>query len=178
MALTAITLLAMSEAYSDGRGSTTPPSTKSLSWNLTGLKIPGIEMLAKIDFNREPLVMKSREWIAQFPKGDQGYFLIAEVEGKVVGFCYLAVPTFYKPIAYIGVAVEKKYRRKNLGSQMFYNAAQWAASKHLQYIIADIWNWNIKSLKFFENLGFREKTRFLDKFKGEQKEKVRLIKRV
>lgn len=126
----------------------------------------------------EPLIMKGREWIASFPSGEQGYFIVAEDKGRIIGFCYLAVPKFFNPVAYIGIAVAKEYRQKDIGSTMFYHVAEWAAAQHLQYIIADIWSWNLKSLKFFEKLGFVEKTRFKDKFKGSEKEKVRLVKKL
>ena len=91
---------------------------------------------------------------------------------------YLAAPVFYQAVAYIGIVVKKEYRRRNIGSRLFYKLTEWAASKNLMYIIADIWSWNLKSLKFFENLEFKEKSRFIDKFKDEKREKVRLIKRI
>lgn len=126
----------------------------------------------------EPLIMKGKQWIASFPTGESGHFIIAEINEEIVGFCYLAVPKFYKPIAYIGVAVDKHYRRKDLGSQLFYHVAEWASAQHLEYVIADVWSWNIKSLKFFEKLGFIEKTRFKDKFRGAEQDKVRLVKKL
>jgi L-amino acid N-acyltransferase YncA len=127
----------------------------------------------------EPLIMKTEQWVRSFPKSSkQGYFIVMQHNDKIVAFCYLVVPKFYKPIAYIGVVVTKKYRREDIGSQLFYNCAEWASGNHLQYLIADIWAWNKKSIKFFENLGFVEKELFLDNFKGEQKEKVRLVKKL
>jgi RimJ/RimL family protein N-acetyltransferase len=126
----------------------------------------------------EPLIMKGKKWIAQFPSGELGHFIVAEVGEEIIGFCYLAVPKFYKPIAYIGIAMSKEYRRKDIGSRMFYHVAEWAAEEHLQYIFSDVWSWNIEGLKFFEKLGFEEKTRFTDKFKGKDEEKVRLIKKL
>jgi L-amino acid N-acyltransferase YncA len=126
----------------------------------------------------ESLIQKGEEWIRQFPKGKLGYFVVAEKKGVIVGFCYLAVPQFYKPIAYIGVAVAKSERHHDIGSMLFYEVASWAATERLQYIIADVWHWNTKSLKFFESLGFVEKELFEAKFKGEEKKKVRLVKKI
>jgi RimJ/RimL family protein N-acetyltransferase len=126
----------------------------------------------------KPLLHKGEEWLRKFPRGDAGYFVVAENNGKIVGFCYLAVPQFYKPIAYIGIIVAKSERRSNIGTMLFYEVASWAATERLQYIIADVWSWNVKSIKFFENLGFTEKERFKDKFEGEQRDKVRLIKKI
>ena len=137
-----------------------------------------VDEVPPVALELEPLIYKGREWIASFPTKEQGYFIVAEINSKIIGFCYLVVPKFYKPVAYIGIAVEKKYRRKEIGSQLFYNVAEWAKSQKLIYIIADIWNWNFKSLKFFEKLGFVEKTRFMDKFKGTEEEKVRLVKKI
>jgi RimJ/RimL family protein N-acetyltransferase len=126
----------------------------------------------------EPLLQKGDDWIRQFPKGDLGYFVVAEDKGKIIGFCYLAVPQFYRPIAYIGVAVAKSERHKDIATMMFYEVASWAAMERLQYIFADVWEWNTKSIRFFEKLGFVEKERFKAKFKGEEKDKVRLIKKI
>ena len=126
----------------------------------------------------EPLIMKGREWIARFPTGESGHFIVAEINNKIIAFCYLAVPKFYKPIAYIGIAVAKDYRRNDIGSQLFYHVAEWASAQHLEYLVADVWSWNFKSLKFFESLGFIEKTRFKDKFKGKEHEKIRLVKKI
>jgi RimJ/RimL family protein N-acetyltransferase len=124
----------------------------------------------------EPLIMKGDEWIRQFPKGDLGYFVVAFEGNHIVGFCYLAVPSYYKPVAYIGIGIEKGQRRHGLATQLFYEVAQWAVSKQLQYIIADIWSWNTKSIGFFSHLGFVERSRFEEKFRGEEKVKVRLVK--
>jgi RimJ/RimL family protein N-acetyltransferase len=126
----------------------------------------------------QPLIMKGKQWIAQFPKGNLGYFLIAEEDECIVAFCYVAVPQYYKPIAFIGIAVQKSHRHLELGSQMFYEVASWAVSEHLQYLVADIWDWNFKSVKFFEKLGFEEKERFTEKFKGEERQKIRVVKKL
>jgi RimJ/RimL family protein N-acetyltransferase len=126
----------------------------------------------------EPLLQKGDEWLRQFPKGKLGYFVVAEKKGVIVGFCYLAVPQFYRPVAYIGMAVAKSERKQDIGSMLFYEVASWAAMMRLQYIIADIWHWNTSSNKFFAKLGFVEKERFQGKFKGEEKEKVRLVKKL
>ena len=126
----------------------------------------------------EPLIMKGRMWLRDFPSGEAGTFVVAEVNNKIVAFCYLAVPKFYRPIAYIGVVVAKEHRKEDIGSQLFYHVAEWATSRHLEYIIADVWHWNLKSLKFFEKMDFIEKTRFKDKFRGTDEEKVRLVKKL
>lgn len=137
-----------------------------------------IQEIPPVALELEPIVYESKEWLVRFPSGDSGHFLVVEENGKIIGFGYLAVPKFYKPVAYIGMAIAKERRREGLGSRLFYQLAEWAVAQKLQYIIADIWSWNLKSLKFFESLGFVEKSRFNDRFKGEEKEKVRLVKRV
>jgi RimJ/RimL family protein N-acetyltransferase len=126
----------------------------------------------------EPLINKGDRWISQFPSGKLGYFVVVEQGTKIIGFCYIAVPTYYRPIAYIGLAIEAEHRGENLGSQLFYEVASWAASKEIQYIIADVWSWNHKSIRFFSHLGFIEKSRFEDKFKGEIKDKVRMVRSI
>jgi RimJ/RimL family protein N-acetyltransferase len=123
----------------------------------------------------EPLIMKGIRWIEPFLDQKAGFFVVAEDDDKIIGFCYLAIPKWYKPIAYIAIAIKDDYRRKDISSQMFYHVAEWASEKHLSYIIADIWSWNSKSLNFFRKLGFREKSRFEEKFKGIEKEKVRMV---
>jgi RimJ/RimL family protein N-acetyltransferase len=104
--------------------------------------------------------------------------VVAVKKDMIVGFAYLAVPKFYNPIAYIGIAVAKSERRGNVGSMLFYEVASWAATQHLQYIIADIWEWNVGSKKFFKSLGFEEKERFEQKFEGKDKEKIRMVRKM
>jgi RimJ/RimL family protein N-acetyltransferase len=123
----------------------------------------------------EPLIMKGRAWIADFPTGNMGIFVVAAEQDTIIGFCYMAVPKFYKPVAYIGIAVDKNYRRHNIGQRMFYHAAEWASTQQIQYIIADVWSWNTKSVQFFERLGFVFKESFRDNYKGQDKVKARLI---
>jgi L-amino acid N-acyltransferase YncA len=126
----------------------------------------------------EPLIQKGDQWIKQFPKENMGYFVVAEKNEKIVGFCYIALQKFYKPIAYIGIAVAKSVRHQDIGTMLFYEVASWASSKRIHYIVADIWHWNKGSLNFFESLGFLEKERFVAKFKGVEEEKVRLVKKL
>jgi RimJ/RimL family protein N-acetyltransferase len=126
----------------------------------------------------EALVLRTKEWIKKFPTEGQGIFSVAINKEKIIGLCYLIIPKFYKPIAYIGIAIQKDYRKNGTGSQLFYHVAEWAVSQRLQYIIADVWSWNKNSIGFFYSLGFEEKSRFMDKFKGKEKEKIRLVKKI
>jgi RimJ/RimL family protein N-acetyltransferase len=124
----------------------------------------------------EALIMKQKNWLAEFPKGKSGFFSVAEEKGRIIGFCYLAVPKFYNPVAYVGIAIDKEFRKKDIGTELFYHVAGWAAGESLSYIIADVWSWNKNSIKFFKVLGFVEKSKFEDKYKGELKEKIRMVK--
>jgi RimJ/RimL family protein N-acetyltransferase len=133
---------------------------------LKGLLIRLLHEDPPVALELEPLVMKEKNWLAEFPKGKSGFFSVAEEKGQIIGFCYLAVPKFYNPVAYIGIALDKKYRKKDIGTELFYHVAGWAAAENLSYIIADIWSWNKGSIKFFEALEFIEKQRFKDKYKG------------
>jgi RimJ/RimL family protein N-acetyltransferase len=126
----------------------------------------------------EPLLFKTEQWIRSFPMEEQGIFIVCEENDEIIGFCYLVVPKFYRPVAYIGIAVDKEHRKMDIGTQMFYHVLEWAASQHLSFIISDVWSWNKASILYFTRLGFEETTRFEDKFKGKQKEKIRLVKKV
>ena len=145
---------------------------------LKDLLISLVDEKPPVALELEPLIMKGREWIASFPSRESGFFIVAEDGHRIIGFCYLAVPKFYKPVAYIGIAVDREHRKKDIGSQMFYHVAEWASAHHLSYIIADVWWWNFKVIEFFEKLGFVEKERFKDKFKGKEEEKIRLVKKL
>jgi RimJ/RimL family protein N-acetyltransferase len=141
-----------------------------------------IELLIKLIHEKPPialelesLVMKGARWVEPFLNQKVGFFIVAEDDDKIIGFCYLATPKLVNPVAHIAIAVDKDYRRKNTGSQMFNHVAKWAFNTHLKYIIADVWNWNPKSLNFFKKLSFGEKLRFRDKFKGIPEEKVRMV---
>jgi N-acetylglutamate synthase-like GNAT family acetyltransferase len=126
----------------------------------------------------EPLIFKTEEWIRKFPQENQGIFIVAEENEQLEGFCYLVVPKFYQPVAYIGIAIGAPFRRHALGLQLFYHVMEWAAKKDLQYILSDVWAWNEQGKKFFTHLGFTEKEHFQSKFNGEEKEKIRFVKKV
>jgi len=128
----------------------------------------------------EALLLRTEEWIRNFPQETQGIFVVAEqtIEQNIIGFCYLAQPNFKYGEAFIGIAVGKAFRDNNIASQMFYRVAEWASGTGINYIFADIWEWNNSSIKFFESLDFKEIERFDDKFRGEIKTKVRLIKAI
>jgi RimJ/RimL family protein N-acetyltransferase len=140
---------------------------------LIELLVELVEEKPPVALELEPLIMKGERWTAPFLETKSGLLVIAEDKGKIIGFCYAIVPTYYKPVAYIGNAISKEYRRKNIGSQLFFQIASWASKKKLQYLIADVWHWNTKSSKFFEKLGFEEDERFKDKFRGKEEEKIR-----
>jgi N-acetylglutamate synthase-like GNAT family acetyltransferase len=122
-----------------------------------------------------PLIMKGERWVEPFLDQKAGFFVVAEMNGNIVGFCYVAIPKWYKPVTYIAIAVSKDYRRKDVGAQLLFHVAEWASKKHLEYMIADVWDWNEGSLNFFKKHGFKEKLKFQDKFKGKQEKKVRLV---
>jgi RimJ/RimL family protein N-acetyltransferase len=146
--------------------------------NLKELLIDLVNEEPPVALELEPLIMKGPEWIRMFPKGDLGYFVVATNNKKVVGFCYVAVPVYYRPVAFIGIGVSKNFRRDGVGSQMFYEVAQWAVKEHLQYLLADIWSWNQSSISFFEHLGFVERERYPEKFKDKESSKVRMVKKI
>jgi len=157
--------------------STVIRSVKTSDWEkLKNLLIELVHEKPPVALELEPLIMKGVQWIEQFPRGKLGHFIIMESSDEIIGFCYVAVPTYYKPIGYIGIGIKKECRKKSLGSQMFYEVAQWAVKEQVQYLVADIWNWNLKSIKFFEHLGFVERQTFKEKFKGEERLKVRMVK--
>jgi L-amino acid N-acyltransferase YncA len=145
---------------------------------LIELLVKLIEEKPPVALELEPLIMKGERWVEPFLDKKFGYLVVAEDNGKIFGFCYAIIPTYYRPVAYIGVAVSNEYRGKNIGSQMFYQVADWASKKKLKNIIADIWDWNKNSIKFFEKLGFVEEERFKDKFRGKEEDKIRLVVRL
>jgi len=128
----------------------------------------------------EPLLFRTEEWIERFPGEDSGIFVVAEniTENNIVGFCYLAKPSYRLAEAFIGIAVDKAYRRQNVGSMLFFRVAEWAARANLRLIITDVWDWNNESLDFFKKHGFRETEHFDAKFRGETRGKVRLVKEI
>lgn len=128
----------------------------------------------------ESMISRTEEWIERFPVEGQGIFVVAEDISKqaIVGFCYLVKPSYRKGEAFIGIAVEKGFRKHDIGSMLFYHIAEWAVSSGIQYIISDIWDWNTLSLNFFKTLGFKQTEHFDDKYHGETKGKIRLIKEI
>lgn len=103
-------------------------------------------------------------------------FFVANENGSIVGFCYGFVPKWRIPTAIVGVAVSTDYRRRKIGQALLKEVVGWANSVRLRALVADVWSWNEPSLAFFETAGFREEKRWLENFRRQKREKVRLVK--
>jgi len=113
-----------------------------------------------------------RSWdqftVVDFFNGDSIYCLVAEVEGKVAGFCLGT--TIQKPgnqikYGYVTwLAVKEKSRRRGIGTKLYEEILQRMITTNVKVVIVDTEEGNAAALNFFAKHGFSSPTKhvFLD----------------
>ena len=97
---------------------------------------------------------------------DDADYLLAELDGQVVGFMnvqrtsYPKYPVFRpRDFAMIeNAVVDKSHRGKGVGTMLFHAAIAWAKDRDLQHIQTTVWHENVKAKDFYLDQGFRPMT--------------------
>ena len=102
------------------------------------------------------------EHLASEQAGGSGLLLVAEEQGKLVGFIRLKIertpdnpllqPRRYAKINDLGVSAT--HRRRGVGKMLMRAAEQWAAEQGMDEIELNVWEFNRAALAFYQSLGF------------------------
>ncbi|MEM1589071.1 MAG: GNAT family N-acetyltransferase [Candidatus Bathyarchaeia archaeon] len=107
-----------------------------------------------------PSEFQNPNWILKNIKGENTVVLVAEADGKIVGYSlgWVSQPWSYKAKrGYIcDCFVEKSYRRQGIGKALVKAMLEWFKNKGVECVEADIYSNNVPSLAMFKGLGFKE----------------------
>lgn len=84
-------------------------------------------------------------------------FLVAEVEGKIVGNCAVELVSSNKRYAHratMGIAICKAYWSKGIGSKMMNACINWCKEKGLEQLELEVVTENKRAIPVYERFGF------------------------
>jgi ribosomal protein S18 acetylase RimI-like enzyme len=145
---------------------------KSLSWILRcPTKYDAVELSelrVKIDGETEFLDREAGEnflspedfeqIIVEDLLAETSLFLVAEVEGKIVGFtrCVGNKLSRFKHKAEFGICILKEFRGYGIGKELLENVVKWADLKGIEKIALTVVQTNTTAIRLYKNYGFIE----------------------
>jgi len=94
---------------------------------------------------------------------------VAVVENKILGYCFCIIKYISHPVLndhktlYIDdFCVDETCRRQGLGQKLFEKALWYAKQINARYIELNVWDFNESAIKFYEQCGFRTRSRKME----------------
>ncbi|HUN24249.1 MAG TPA: GNAT family N-acetyltransferase [Anaerolineales bacterium] len=81
-------------------------------------------------------------------------FIVAEVEGVIIGYLALARGTLPNTAHLADFGVERRVRRQGIGTSLVVAALEWAARNGIQRVIAEMQSKNFPAISFVQKHGF------------------------
>lgn len=117
---------------------------------------PGINLITEAD-EYYPTVESNSRVIRDMNRADNSLFLVAEVEGRIVGILTLegAKRRNVQHVALLGITVAKEWRGHGIGRRLMTHAIEWARQTGiLQRIELHVFARNEIAIALYESLGF------------------------
>lgn len=110
---------------------------------------PGEDLLTPEDFV---------ELILEDTTAARALFLVAEVEGKLVGFtrCICSKQKRFQHKAEFGICILQEYCGQGIGKIMLEQVLEWADSVSIQKISLSVVQTNVNAIQLYKKLGFVE----------------------
>ncbi|MCX7785870.1 MAG: GNAT family N-acetyltransferase [candidate division WOR-3 bacterium] len=95
--------------------------------------------------------------------------LVAEKQNKIIGYAYITIerkPDDLIAIPYLSInelVVDEKYRGQGIGTSLMKRIFQWAKRKKLKVLQLAVWEFNQKTIKFYQKFGFKTIMRKMEK---------------
>jgi ribosomal protein S18 acetylase RimI-like enzyme len=121
-------------------------------------------------FTSEDFPILYRTWdqyeVTDYFTSDPDYCLVAEVEGKIIGFILATTiekeGTAWKKYGYLSwIGVDENYRRSNLGVRLYRKLEERLEEDGVRMIIADTEAANNVAISFFKSLGFSQRAQHI-----------------
>jgi hypothetical protein len=106
-------------------------------------------------------VEQEEEFIARWEDGVEGQYLVAEVEGKIVGGSLITRGQNPKNrhTAGVGIHIIKEFRGAGLGEAMMRANVEWARAAGVRKVWLEVFSTNERAIALYRKLGFEEEGR-------------------
>lgn len=101
---------------------------------------------------------QEREFIKSSLNDKNRLFLVAEIDGKIIGNCAVGLISNNKRYlhrASMGIAICKDYWKKGIGSKMMTECIEWCREKGLEQLELEIVTENSRAIPVYEKFGFK-----------------------
>jgi len=98
------------------------------------------------------------EFIKNTNKNDNIQFLVAEVDGDIIGNCSVGTVMSYKRFlhrAAMGIAIRKDYWGMGIGKALMQGCIDWCLEKGVEQLELDVVTQNKRAISMYESLGFK-----------------------
>jgi ribosomal protein S18 acetylase RimI-like enzyme len=127
-------------------------------WQMTARK-EGSRVSVAFDIVRLPREMRTGyprdpEQMVEDWQRDEG-FLVAEVDGQIRGYVDLVVQPWHDQGWVANLAVDRGFRRRQIGTTLLEHARQWAKDQGLQAVLLEATTKHYPALSLYQKLGYR-----------------------
>ncbi|GAU75435.1 GNAT family N-acetyltransferase [Fusibacter sp. 3D3] len=101
---------------------------------------------------------QEREFISACLDDENRFFLVAEIESKIVGNCSVGLISSNKRYlhrASMGIAICKNYWNNGIGTRMMNECINWCKSQGLEQLELEVVTENSRAIPVYEKLGFK-----------------------
>jgi len=106
---------------------------------------------------------RPRDVIASYVESKDAAYLLAELDGEIVGFINLKKAAasnypMFKPCEFAAIenlVVDEAHRRRGIGTLLFEAAKKWALDRGLKHIQLTVWTANTAAIAFYAKMGFK-----------------------
>jgi RimJ/RimL family protein N-acetyltransferase len=125
---------------------------------------PGLFVSLPHELNEQNVIRT----IKAFEASQTGIYLVAEINGKIVGHAFLA-PLHLKSICHVcnlTIGVHEGWQEKGVGSALMHRLIEWAKnSDHIEKIELNVRASNTRAIALYKKMGFVEEGRLKNRIK-------------
>lgn len=123
-------------------------------------------------------IADEKTWINNVSKSPNSKLLLAELDGRIVGFLFFIGQQKAKitHVGELGVNVHPYYQGMGIGRAMMESLLEWAGNHSLiEKIVLQVFATNHKAISLYQSLGFKEEGRFVKAVKQKDGEYVDVV---